>query len=84
MPLDLCSFACLHAGRGCDILGNGRGLAMYTDKKKISNARYLSKFKNISVRVTEEEKLRIEAAAAQRGESLAGFILAAIRKRIEE
>jgi uncharacterized protein (DUF1778 family) len=57
---------------------------MYTDKKKISNARYLSKFKNISVRVTEEEKLRIEAAAAQRGESVAGFILAAIRKRIEE
>lgn len=57
---------------------------MYNEKKKASNARYLSKFKNISVRVTEEEKSRIDEAAAARGESLAGFILAAIRERMNK
>lgn len=57
---------------------------MCNEKKKLSNARYLSKFKNITVRVTEEEKARIDEAAAARGESTAGFILAAIRERIEK
>lgn len=57
---------------------------MYNEKKKASNAKYLSKFKNISVRVTEEEKAGIDEAAAARGESLAGFILAAIRERMNK
>lgn len=57
---------------------------MYNDKKKASNARYLSKFKTITLRISEEEKQRIDEAAAQQQQSTASFILQAIRDKIEK
>ena len=55
---------------------------MSTDAKRAGNSRYLAKFRTITIRLSQEEKQRIEQAAAQAGESVAGYILRAIRQRM--
>ena len=54
----------------------------YTEKKKASNARYLAKFKSYTIRVPEEEKERIDQAAAAAGQSISSYILDAVRARM--
>ena len=53
----------------------------YTEKKKASNNRYLSKFRAVSVRLSPEDLEKIKAAAEAAGESLAGFVTNAARDR---
>lgn len=52
---------------------------MYTEKKKASNSKYLSKFKPLTLRVEPEEAERITAAAADAGLSVQKYILSAVR-----
>jgi predicted HicB family RNase H-like nuclease len=52
---------------------------MYTEKKKASNSKYLSKFKPLTLRVEPEEAERIAAAAADAGLSVQKYMLSAIR-----
>ena len=54
----------------------------YNAKKKASNERYLAKFKSYTIRVTAEEKDRIDQAAAAAGQSTSAFILDAVRARM--
>ena len=54
----------------------------YNEKKKITNSRYLAKFRTVTLRITDAEKTRIEEAAADQGESVAGYIMTAIRRRM--
>jgi len=56
---------------------------MYNDAKKASNERYLSKFKVVTLRVLPAELDGIQAAAAADGASTAGYILDAVRDRME-
>ena len=49
---------------------------MYNEKKKATNERYLAKFKTVSARIPLEW-------AANAGQSLQGYILQAVRERME-
>lgn len=53
-----------------------------TDKKRITNDRYLSKFATKSIRIPKEIEENLNAAAAHSGESVAGYILTATRERM--
>jgi len=55
---------------------------MYNEAKKASNAKYLSQFKTISVRVKNDEAKELESKAAGAGESLAKYIMNACRERM--
>lgn len=53
-----------------------------TQKKKITNERYLSKFITKSIRIPKELDENLTAAATSSGESVAGYILTATRERM--
>lgn len=55
---------------------------MATEAKRASNARYLSQFKTISIRMKHAEMDQLTAAASAAGESVAGFITEACRRRM--
>ncbi len=54
-----------------------------SDKKRITNNRYLAKLKAITLRAKLEEADRMKAAASAAGQSLQGYILQAVRERME-
>lgn len=54
---------------------------MSTDAKRAANARYLAKFKAISVRLNQEDAETIQRAADAAGESLCGYIASAAKSR---
>ena len=54
-----------------------------SEKKKISNNRYLSTMKTIVLRMKPEEHLVMKDTAAAAGQSLQGDILQAVRERME-
>lgn len=56
---------------------------MYNEKKKATNERYLAKFKTVSVRIPLEWLADMQSAAANAGQSLQGYILQAVRERME-
>lgn len=51
--------------------------------KLITDARHQAKLDQIMVRPYKEEGQRIREAAARAGESVQGYILAAVRERME-
>ena len=51
---------------------------MSSDAKRAGNARYLAKLKTITVRMQPETAETIQQAAAAAGESVNGYILAAV------
>ncbi len=55
----------------------------YTEKKKITNKRYLDKLESFIVRISPEGKKELERAAAGSGKSRNAFILEAISEKIE-
>ncbi len=55
----------------------------YTEKKKASNERYLSKLSNIVLRMKPDYKELIDRASEQRGLSRNAFILQAIEEKIQ-
>lgn len=57
---------------------------MSTDAKRAGNARYLSKFKTLTIRVLPEEAERLAQAAAEAGESVQSYIMQAVRTRLED
>ncbi len=56
---------------------------MPTQAKKDGNARHISKLDIIKVQPYKEEGARIRAAAATAGQSVQGYILQAVRERME-
>ena len=56
---------------------------MSTDAKRAGNARYLAKLKAITVRMQPDTAETIQQAAAAAGESVNGYILAAIDERMQ-
>lgn len=56
---------------------------MSTDAKRAGNARYLAKLKTITVRMQPETAETIQQAAAAAGESVNGYILAAVDERMQ-
>lgn len=57
---------------------------MSSDAKRAGNARYLAKLKTITVRMQPETAETIQqAAAAAAGESVNGYILAAVDARLQ-
>lgn len=56
----------------------------YTDKRKASNKKYLSKFINVTFRVTPEEKKKIEERAQKEGKSVNQFIKDAVLTEEEQ
>jgi len=54
-----------------------------SDKKRITNNRYLAKLKAITLRTKPEEAEQMKNAAAAAGQSLQGYILQACRERME-
>ncbi len=55
----------------------------YTEKKKITNKRYLDKLESFIVRISPDGKKELERAAAEEGKSRNAFILEAISEKIE-
>ena len=55
----------------------------YTEKKKITNKRYLDKLESFIVRISPDGKKELERAAAEEGKSRNAFILEAITEKIE-
>lgn len=55
----------------------------YTQKKKITNKRYLDKLESFIVRISPEGKKELERAASTSGKSRNAFILEAISEKIE-
>lgn len=56
---------------------------MSSDAKRASNARYLAKFKTVSVRFTQTDATAVQAAADTAGESLNAYIVGAVAQRME-
>ena len=54
-----------------------------SDKKKESNARYTEKCDYINIRPLKPEGEKIRSAAVAAGQSLQGYILQAVRERME-
>lgn len=54
-----------------------------TDKKRITNDRYLSKFATKSIRIPKEIEEDLNTAAADAGQSVQGYILQACTERME-
>lgn len=55
----------------------------YTEKKKITNKRYLDKLESFIVRISPEGKRELEEAARIAGLSRNAYILEAITEKIE-
>ncbi len=55
-----------------------------SDKKKISNSRYIAKCDSIQIRPPKERGDEIRAAAAAAGQSMQSYILQAVRERMEK
>ena len=56
---------------------------MSSDAKRASNARYLAKFKTVSVRFTQTDAVVVQSAADSAGESLNAYIVGALAQRME-
>ena len=56
---------------------------MSTEAKKAGNKRHQLKLDRIVIQPRKEEGERIRSAAADAGESLQGYILSAVRDRME-
>ena len=56
---------------------------MSSDAKRASNARYLAKFKTVSVRFTQTDAVAVQYAADSAGESLNAYIVGAVAQRME-
>ena len=56
---------------------------MSSDAKRASNARYLAKFKTVSVRFTQTDAVAVQSAADSAGESLNAYIVGALAQRME-
>lgn len=56
----------------------------YNEAKKKCNERYLSKFVKPTIRMTEEEKKKIEEAANREGKSFNRFIIDCALKESEK
>jgi uncharacterized protein (DUF1778 family) len=56
---------------------------MPTDAKKAGNARHIAKLDLIKLQPYKAEGEQIRAAAAAAGQSLQGYILQAVRERME-
>ncbi|MBS5332172.1 hypothetical protein [Gemmiger sp.] len=56
---------------------------MSSDAKRASNARYLSKFKTVSVRFAQTDATAVQAAADAAGESLNAYIVGAVAQRMD-
>lgn len=54
-----------------------------SEKKKITNKRYLAKCAQISLKPRQEDAAKIKAAAADAGQSVQGYILQACTERME-
>lgn len=54
-----------------------------SEKKKQSNARYTEKCDYINIRPLKPQGQKIRAAAEAAGQSLQGYILQAVRERME-
>lgn len=54
-----------------------------SEKKRISNNRYLASMKTIALRMKPEEHRLMKETAAAAGQSLQGYILQAVRERME-
>lgn len=54
-----------------------------SDKKKISNSRYISKCDSIQIRPSKERGEQIRKAAAAAGQSLQGYIMQACLERMD-
>jgi predicted DNA binding CopG/RHH family protein len=59
-----------------------RRSTMTTKAKLEGNARYLSKFKTVSIRIPEEEFPAVAAAATGEGLALSAYVLEAIREKV--
>ena len=55
----------------------------YTPNKAASNARYLAKLAQLTIRDKPEHVEAIRAAAARAGQSVQGYILQAVRERMQ-
>ena len=55
---------------------------MSSDAKRASNARYLAKFKTVSVRFTQTDAVAVQSAADSAGESLNAYIVGALAQRL--
>lgn len=55
---------------------------MSTDEKRAWNAKYLKKFKQVSLRFLPEDLEKIKKAAESAGESTAGYITKALQERM--
>ena len=56
----------------------------YTEKKKITNERYLAKFEKPTIRMTQEEKEIIVNAAQRYGKSFNRFIVDCALEKAKE
>lgn len=54
-----------------------------SEKKKITNNRYLAKCAQLNLKPQRDEAAAIRAAAAASGQSLQGYILQAVRARMQ-
>lgn len=54
-----------------------------SEKKRISNNRYLASMKTIALRMKPDEHSTMKESAAAAGQSLQGYILQAVRERME-
>lgn len=54
-----------------------------SEKKKITNNRYLAKCAQLNLKPQRDEAAAIRAAAAAAGQSLQGYILQAVRARMQ-
>ncbi len=55
---------------------------MATKAKLEGNARYLAKFKTVSVRIPQSEWGSVASAAANAGQAISAYILQAVRERM--
>ena len=56
---------------------------MSTDAKRAGNARHQAKLDRIVIQPSKEEGMKIRQAAADAGQSVQGYILQAIKERME-
>jgi hypothetical protein len=85
--LNVVQIAQLNAGRQCAILfiikTTGGDYMPISEAKKRNNANYTAKCDYINIRPLKPEGAKIRAAAENAGQSLQGYILQAIRERME-
>lgn len=56
---------------------------MSSDAKRAGNARHLEKLGRIDLRPYKEETEKIKEAAAKAGQSVSGYIMQAVRERMD-